>query len=43
MEDGFQKADSHNLPSVDVTMIAEFFAKCGDLNQPQSSGTKAVQ
>lgn len=43
MEEGFQKADSHNLPAVDVVMISDFLAKCSDLNQPQSSGAKAAQ
>lgn len=43
MEEGFQKADSHNLPTVDVTMVSEFLAMVKDFNQPQSSGVKAKQ
>lgn len=30
-EEGFQKADSHNLPTVDA-MVLEFLAICKDLN-----------
>ncbi|CAG9837719.1 unnamed protein product [Diabrotica balteata] len=43
MEEGFQKADSHNLPTVDVTMMSDFLASCKEINQPQSSGTKTSQ
>lgn len=43
MEEGFQKADSHNLPTVDVVMVADFLAECKNLNQPQTSGVKASQ
>lgn len=31
MEEGFQKADSHNLPTVDVVMVYEFLTQCKNL------------
>lgn len=40
MENGFQKADSHNLPTVNVEMVSDFLRSSICLNQPQSSGTK---
>lgn len=41
MEEGFQKADSHNLPTVDVVMVSDFLTTCTNLSQPQTSGAKA--
>lgn len=43
MEQGFQKADSHNLPNVDVTMVSDFLILNKDFNQPQTSGAKTSQ
>ena len=42
MEEGFQKADSHNLPTVDVVMVS-FLTQCKNLNQPQTSRVKVIQ
>lgn len=35
------KADSHNLPTADVTMMSEYLTMFKDLNQVESSGVKA--
>lgn len=41
MDEGFQKADSYNLPAVDVIMVSDFLQIWRDVSQPQSSGVKA--
>ncbi|KAK5650155.1 hypothetical protein RI129_001184 [Pyrocoelia pectoralis] len=43
MLQGFQKADSRNLPRVNVEMVYEFLANNANLNEPQSSGVKVVR
>lgn len=41
MEAGFQQADSHNLPTVDVVMVSDFMKNNSNFNQPETSSAKA--
>ncbi|KAJ8938657.1 hypothetical protein NQ314_011396 [Rhamnusium bicolor] len=42
MQQGYQKADSHNLPHVNVQMVFDFLASNANLNHPQSRGVKVI-
>lgn len=41
-EEGFEKADSFNLPKVDVFMAAEFLNKCSFMGV-EAKGVKAAR
>ena len=41
IKEGFQKADSRNLPEVDIFMVHEFLCKDDRFNSPEVRGSKA--
>ncbi|KAJ8963991.1 hypothetical protein NQ314_005203 [Rhamnusium bicolor] len=43
MQQGYQKADSHKLPHVNVQMVFDFLASNANLNHSQSSGVKGIR